>query len=306
MSAAHPPHEALYHYYCEFDACALLHRHARRDLTPVPEMVTNFLGVQIPPKVFPAILAPQQGTVEPLPDPGNWHADIAEWAAALLSVEQAETDYRIVELGCGWGCWLVNMGSAARARGLSVALIGIEGDRTHLRHAAEVLEINGFGPGEYSLHHGVAAAEPGVAIFPDPQAGAAGWGGAAVFSPDAATLARARSDPQVQVLDCLTLEDLSGGGPIDLLHIDIQGAEVDFVAGNLTQMAAHVRRVLIGTHSRVIEGRLIALLEEAGWQMEMERPAIMPLEGGRQRIAIDGVQMWRNPARLRAAKAGPR
>ena len=295
MTRARPLHEGLYHYSCEFDAQALIGSFVRAGLDPEPGMVTNFLGVRIPPAVFPAVLDRLAGLVEGPPDPGNWHADIAEWAGALRSVTEATGTYRIVELGCGWGCWLVNMGVAARARGLDVDLIGVEGDRTHLARAAEVLALNGFEPETYNLHHGVAGPRPGKAIFPDPEAGTAAWGGEAEFYPDAAALARADRTPGVQVLDCLTLGALSDGQPIDLLHIDIQGAEADFVDGNVDQIAAHVRRVLIGTHSRVIEGRLVAAFTAAGWVLEMERPAIMVVENGRQRIAIDGVQMWRNP-----------
>lgn len=287
--------DALYHYYCEFDAPGLIETYCRPGRAEEPGMVVNFLGVRIPTKVCPEILEPLAGHLEPPPDPGNWHADIAEWAAALLSVDRASECYRIVELGAGWGCWLVNMGAAARSRGLPVDLIGIEGDRGHIANAAEVLALNGFAAGEFSLHHGVAGPRAGQAIFPDAGAGAAGWGGQAVFYPDAETRARAEADPTVQVLECKPLAALSRGQRIDLVHVDIQGAEVDFVTGNLDEMQQFVRRILIGTHSRSIEGRLFDILVEAGWIMEMERPAIAPLHAGRPRLAIDGVQLWRNP-----------
>ena len=60
-------------------------------------------------------------------------------------------------------------------------------------------------------------------------------------------------------------------------------------------MQTHVRRVLIGTHSRAIEGRLEEIFLKAGWRMEMDRPAIAPLQDGKPVIYIDGVQMWANP-----------
>ncbi|SDI70263.1 class I SAM-dependent methyltransferase [Alloyangia pacifica] len=295
MTRSQPSLDALYHYSCEFDAVGLIRSFARDDLEPTPGASTNFLGVKVPVKVFPPVLTALEGKLEGPPDPGNWHADIAEWAAALLSVVRARGSYRIVEIGCGWGCWLVNMGTAARARGLDVALIGIEGDAGHLSRAAEVLQMNGFTPGDYRLHHGIAGPRAGKAIFPDSKSETTGWGGEAIFFPDAATLARARRDPDVQVLDCMPLKALSDGAVIDLLHIDIQGAEVDFVTGSMADISSHVRRVLIGTHSRIIEGQLSAHFLEAGWIMEMERPALMPLHAGRPHIAIDGVQLWRNP-----------
>lgn len=297
MPPSRPLHEALYHYSCEYDAFGLIQSFAVRDQKPDPDLILNFLGVKIPVKVFPPVLESLRGRVEPVPDPGNWHADIAEWGGALRAVEQARDGrFRIVELGCGWGCWLVNMGAAARSRGLEVDLIGVEGDANHLANAREVLEMNGFSAEQFHLNHGIAAPRPGKAIFPNPEEGSAAWGGEAVFYPDATVLAAAEQDPSVQVLDCLTLDMLSQGQVIDLLHIDIQGAEADYVRGNMDNMDRLVRRVLIGTHSREIEGQLMTYFQKAGWRMEMDRPVIAPLHHGAPVTRIDGVQMWVNPA----------
>jgi hypothetical protein len=289
------PPSPLDHFAASFDARALIAAFAVPGLAPGPGVVTNFLGARIPPGVFPQILERMAGKLEPPPDPGNWHADIAEWAAALRSVDLARGSYRILELGCGWGCWLTNMGVAARARGLAVDLIGIEGDAGHLGRAREVLLLNGFAEDDFRLVHGVAGPRPGLAIFPRPE-GMANWGGQAQFHPDAETLARARANPALQVLDCHTIPELAGNRPIDLLHIDIQGAEAAFVEGNLEHMAGHVRRVLIGTHSRAIEGALTTRLLDAGWRLEMERPAVVTIHAHRPVCHVDGVQMWANPA----------
>lgn len=293
----HPIHQALYHYYSAFDAPALIARFAVADQEGTPGTLTNFIGLRVPVQVFPPVLAQMDGQVEGPPDPGNWHADIAEWAAALHAVAEAAPrgHLRVVELGCGWGYWLGITGAAARQLDLPVDLIGVEGDANHLANARAMLALNGFAEDEFKLVHGIAAPARGRAIFPGPKAGEAGWGGEAVFDADDETLERAEADASVQVLDCYPLGDLSGGDPIDLLHIDIQGAEADFVIGNLADMQTHVRRVLIGTHSRAIEGRLEEIFLKAGWRMEMDRPAIAPLQDGKPVIFIDGVQMWANP-----------
>lgn len=296
MLKASQIHGALNGWSGSFDAEALVAAFARTDQAPEPGVVLNFLGTRIPPSVHPSILEPMAGTVEQAPSPGNWHADIAEWGAALHSVSLAQGVYRIVELGCGWGCWITNMGVAARTRGLSVELIGIEGDAGHLSQARQVLEMNGIGPDEARLVHGVAAPRRGKAIFPVPERPGEDWGGAPVFDPIPSELAAAKADPRRVVLEAYTLDDLSSGQPIDLLHIDIQGGELDFVRGNAEQVEAHVKRVLIGTHSREIEGGLTAHFLARGWKLEMERPAINEIVEGRPEIRIDGVQMWVNPA----------
>lgn len=290
----HPLHEALFHFHAEFDAGGLLNRFAVPDLQGRPGTVTNFLGLHVPVSVHPPVLTAMDGTVEPVPDPGNWHADIAEWSAALHAVTAARGQFTVVELGCGWGCWIMNTGLVARRLGLELHLVGIEANAPHLAQAENALALNGFSPGDYRLIHGIAGPRSGKAVFEMTEEG--GWGGAAHFDPDAATLRRAETDPALRVLDCYALRDLTGtDGTIDLLHIDIQGAETEFVRGNSDDLAACVRRVLIGTHSRVIEGELIAHFTAAGWRLEMERTAIMPLRGGAQQLVIDGVQMWANP-----------
>ena len=86
---ARPLHDALYHYACEFDALALLEAFHLQGQAAEPGIIRNFLGTRIEPLVCPPILTARAGIVEGLPIPGNWHADIAEWAGALRSVALA-------------------------------------------------------------------------------------------------------------------------------------------------------------------------------------------------------------------------
>lgn len=286
---------ALWNWSCEFDAEEIVSRFEIKDQTPEPGIIRNFLGTRITPAIYPQVLTPHAGTVESKPAPGNWHADIAEWAAALRTVAQAKGQYRVVELGCGWGCWMVNMGVAARHRGLEVTMAGVEGDRNHLANLRETMTLNGFGQNDYRVWHGIAGPKPGKALFPDPTAGTAHWGGEPVFYPDTDTLAQAVTRDDVQILDCVTLSELGADQSIDLLHIDIQGGEADYVEGNAAEMARLVKRVLIGTHSRILEGRLMTHFYNQGWRLEIERPAVMVHKDGTQKFRIDGVQMWANP-----------
>lgn len=52
--------------------------------------------------------------------------------------------------------------------------------------------------------------------------------------------------------------------------------------------------LLIGTHSRHIEGRLFETLLRAGWQLEIERPALLSVGLENPVVTVDGVQGWRN------------
>ncbi len=290
-----PPHDALYHYYCEFDALGLISKYQASGVTPEAGLIRNFLGTRVLPAVHPTVLNALQGTVEALPVPGNWHADIAEWAAALKTVEMARDTYRILELGCGWGCWITNMGVAARARGLDLELIGIDGDQHHLEMARTTLELNGFSENSFRLVHGIASHEPGQAAFPRSAPGDANYGRSAEPLSEAERPANAGVQSEQQILDCYTIEQLSGPARLDLLHIDIQGAEYRFLMGSFSHVRRHVRRVLVGTHSRTIEGDLMEHFLAQGWRLEMERPAVAPLQKGVPITLIDGVQLWANP-----------
>jgi hypothetical protein len=81
---------------------------------------------------------------------------------------------------------------------------------------------------------------------------------------------------------------------IDLLHVDIQGSEADLIAGCIPILSDRIAYIVIGTHSRQIEGRLFDSLLQAEWRLEMERPAIFSLANGVPTITVDGVQGWRN------------
>lgn len=110
------PMGALFYYNAfGMNPIELIEEFARNDLEPDPNIAINFIGLKTPIDVYPPILEAQRGTVEAPPSPGNWHADIAEWASAFHAVKKSGDTFRIIELGCGWGCWLANTGVAARS-----------------------------------------------------------------------------------------------------------------------------------------------------------------------------------------------
>lgn len=285
----------FWHYASTFDPIALITKYEKRDRESHAGLLTNFLGARVDPSLFGNLLPDAAGHVEPNPIPANWHADIAEWGAALLAVDEATDVFRIVELGCGWGCWLNNTGMAAQSRGLRVDLIGIEGDEQHISSALSTLTLNQFEPSEYRVVHAVAAPNRGKALFPIVDDPGGSWGSEPILNATDDQLEEASRHGQYAILDALPLSDLSDGKPIDLLHIDIQGGEADFVESNFKDISAQVKRVLIGTHSRVLEGRLIDFFIRQGWRMEMDRPAVVGLVNGVPTISVDGVHLYRNP-----------
>ena len=288
----------FYYYNASFDAQAVIRHHAVPDLQPHPRYLTNFLSVLIDPKFFPSILAGRAGQIEPIPIPANWHADISEWAAALRAVDLSPGGFTMVELGCGWGCWMNNTGVAARRTGRAVQLIGIEGDEGHIGFAEEACKINGFHSSEVVLHHGIAAAKPGTALFPHQQAGSS-WGLEPIFNATDAQREQAVRSGHYDALPMIPLENVTARhARIDLLHIDIQGGEADLVTACLPLLRRKFAYLLIGTHSRAIEGKLFDVLLGAEWRLEIERPCRFHVIEGVPSTYVDGVQGWRNPVLL--------
>jgi hypothetical protein len=291
-----PEGSRFFHYNSTFDPVEVMRRHAVPNLRPREGYLTNFLGVVIDPRYYPTILHGRGGQVESVPIPANWHADIAEWGAALRAVDLSRERFTVVELGCGWGCWMINTGVAARRAGLEVHLLGIEADEGHIDFAREACEANGFLASAVSLKRGIAAAHGGTALFPRQERAGLSWGLEPVFNSDEEQRGLALKLGNYEELPVISLPEVVIALPrTDLLHIDIQGGEADLIAGSLSVLSEKVAYILIGTHSRQIEGRLFDLLLENGWQLEIERPAVLSNSATVQTVTVDGVQGWRNP-----------
>jgi len=285
----------FWHYNSSFDAVDVMRRFAVIDPAPMAGMAVNFLGVAIDPRIFPPALAERAGTVEPIPLPANWHADIAEWGAALRAVDLSGPRFTMIELGCGWGCWMNNMGAAARSTGRDIHVIGVEGDVGHIAFAHEALARNGFTPDQWTVVNGIAAGRHGVALFPRQDHAGASWGLEPVFGATDEQRDAAVASGSHDVLPMIPLDQIAGAHDrIDLLHIDIQGGEADLIEECLPTLNEKVAYVVVGTHSRQIEGRLFDMMLAAGWLLEMERPAILSVAGPSPVVTVDGLQGWRN------------
>lgn len=286
------------HYNARFDALNVMRKYAALDLCATPGFLTNFLGVKIEPDFLPSVLRGREGEIESLPNPANWHADLAEWGAVLRAVDLAPgPSFAMAELGCGWGCWMSNSGTAARRRGLRTKLIGVEGDAGHCEFARRCLKANNFDESQYSVLHGIASAKPGEALFPKQQRAGTAWGLKPIIGASPYEVLEAAKRDTHDVVPLVPLEDLLGQEQrLDLLHIDIQGGESSLLAETIEVLNSKVAYIVVGTHSRQIEGELMGLLLGHGWLLEMERPAILSLSvPNRPEVAVDGVQGWMNP-----------
>ncbi|MHB1360274.1 MAG: FkbM family methyltransferase [Rhodocyclaceae bacterium] len=263
------------------------------------------------PFVEPATLDPAR-LKRPVPDDG-FHAEAIEYLALLDAIQRARGSqgFCAVEIGAGWGPWIGAAGVIARRCGVAeITLVGVEAATERFPLLRLHLETNGLRPPGVAendarsggvltrLFQGAIWTHDGEIWFP---ASDVADMGAAAASDASATDYRG-APARHQAVACQRLDTLLGDiERIDFMHIDIQGAEFDLLDDQIHWLNQHVATLMLATHSRPIEGRLIDLMLRHGWRLHREKPCRVdwprecPLVG---RTVADGSQYWLNPGLL--------
>jgi FkbM family methyltransferase len=268
---------------------------------PTPGFITDFLGVKTD-VAFVKGIEVLGGTVQGYPLPrGNFHGDLTEWTGTLQSVLAAKERFVAVELGAGWAPWLVICARACAIRGIDdVSLIGLEGSSGHAAMMRRHFQTNGIRPEKHQLLHAAVGAIDGVAEFPIASDPAADWGQAAIVGQHGGYDYRGHSITATESVPLLSIKTiLADEALVDLVHIDVQGAEVDILRPALSILNAKVKCLIIGTHSRAIEGELVELLGAGGWKLWRDHSCHLTQFDERIICTVDGCQVWHNRGLLR-------
>lgn len=262
-----------------------------------PGFWRDFLGVRTRCDYLPDAYGVLSGAVEGPPgtEKAGLH-EIAEWIGSLRSVLEARARgvLVVVELGAGWGPWLVGTTKAAERIGIhEVRLVGVEGERGHFAFMQQHFRDNGLDPEAHLLIHGVIGVRDGVARFPRSPDPRNDYGSVADY---AAANPSARGE--FEDVRCVALTTLLGQlPPVDLIHCDVQGAEHEVLTAAQAALDARVRRLVVGTHSRRIEADLLSFFSALGWKLEDESVCgLVQADRGLQ-LVRDGYQVWSNPRR---------
>lgn len=244
----------------------------------------------------------------PVPDDG-FHAEAIEYVALTDALHRSRLreSFCAVEIGAGWGPWITAAGVIARHSGCKeLKLVGVEASPSRFPLMRRHLEANGLRPSGISseeaqcdnvftrLFNGAVWTHDGVVLFSD--SNVADMGAAATMSNDATDYRGVKSDNKpipCRRLDTL-LQDL---GMVDFMHIDIQGSELDLLTDQVDWVSNNVKTLMIATHSRPIEGKLMDLLFEEGWQLHREKPCRVDWNKSCSivgRTIVDGSQYWLN------------
>jgi FkbM family methyltransferase len=235
----------------------------------------DFLGARTDPRFRPQIRPDPPGplaTEYPVPQ-----YEYLELVFVLEAIAGAENEaLTVMELGAGYGRWLVTAHRAALRLGLPAPrLIGVEMTPRHFGWLGEHLTNNGVDPSRRRLIHAAVSDRDGEAWFqPEPDPSSAY--GHRVFRRRGGARAPENPAPPPDALEpvrvpCLRLRDLlRSERRIDLIHCDIQGEELRALGDARAELGRRVGRLVVGTHSRHIHRRLRSMLRADGWRLRWD------------------------------------
>src|SRR5581483_9342225 len=187
-----------------------------------------------------------------------------EWIDLLQSVVEAEGHFTMIELGAGWGRWTANAAAALRqVNPLPYTLIVVEAEPTHFRWMKEHLEKNGVNLNQCRLIEAAVAARDGSIGFSIGEDST--WG-----TPNQWYGQSIGGKTPVPSVSLNTL--LAPLEKVDLLDIDIQGAEYEVIESAAEEVDRKVKRVHIETHNREVEKGLRAVFHRLGWKNIFDYP----------------------------------
>jgi FkbM family methyltransferase len=271
-----------------------------------PGFLKDYLGVRIRPESLPEFCRHLAGMIQDLPVPEDWNAEAIEHIGLLKSVHDAMGSYRVMELGAGWGDWLVAGAVAAVHLGIKdIHMFGVEADAGHYASMRQHLIDNGFNPDKHSLLHAAVGATSGKAFFPRVKDFSNQWAARPMQEGNASDLAylttlMGGNLPEMEEVEVIALKDLLvKENRWDLVHMDVQGLEMAICNAGIDELNKRVSRVVIGTHSRKLDGDLVDLFHRAGWVLEHEKPTQFTYNRTLAQLEnmtrVDGTQVWRNP-----------
>jgi FkbM family methyltransferase len=276
---------------------------------PKKGFYTDFSGVRTRLSYFGIESHPAELEPSPVPFPDDaLHAETIEYLAALTAVESANGSFTAVELGAGYGPWIVFSAKAAQQRGLGpIKLKAVEADLQRHELMRSNLGDNGLPVPEVNSHiaedgidvslvHGAVSDKNGTLSFGSQSL--LDWGASPIEGGGSVDYRGMTVD--TDIVNAYTIESvLADLQTVDFMHMDIQGFEYKAIRASLDSLQRKVRVLLIATHSRQLEGEIMGLLHDNGWRLQYEKPCKFTPDSGKDLTALtylDGTQVWINTA----------
>jgi len=229
------------------------------------------------------------------PFPWSWlHEEIYEWIAVAEAVRASRDKFTMIELGAGYGRWVVAAAHLARRLkpGLPMKLVGVEAEPVHFGWMREHFIHNDLDPVEHELIEAAVDAKGGTVYFCESEDPSTDYG-QHVYSEG--------GDPNrlsPRPVDAVGINDLiARHHHIDLIDMDIQGYERVIVPAGIGEMNRRCRRIYIGIHEPAEIGiELTEIFIRNGWTNLASFPFKSDVETCYGTISFtDGCQYWFNP-----------
>ena len=243
--------------------------------------------------------------------------DYFEWIVLLESVVSAEKTYTMIELGAGFGRWLVRAALANRQRrGLPFQLIAVEAEPAHFELIPLHFRDNNIDPADHVLIQAAVTDHGGDALFrvgrrrQQVESEATEWYGQSLIDAGGASKSRADGEykgfpllkhekgwksirvPSIALSD--VLRDLD---KVDLIDLDVQGEEFRVISSAIEEITRKAKRLHIGTHSKEVETGLRRVLRKYHWKCQADYTCGSTSETPWGPVQFgDGVQSWVNPS----------
>jgi len=217
-----------------------------------------------------------------------------EWISLLESINVAQGKFTMIELGAGYGRWLVSAVKALKQKkDIPYYLIGVEAEPEHFQMMRNHFHNNGLNPDEHICIKAAVTDNDDTALFAVGHAKE--WWGQAIMK-KSSIIQSEYKNAHVEKIKAISFNTiLNPLSYVNLIDIDVQGAEFKALAASADQLDSKVKRVHIGTHSRKIEKNLRKLFKSLGWtnvyDFECQRENATPF--GKIKFG-DGVQCWIN------------
>lgn len=298
-----------------FGALGRKHSHPIFDVFPPigeqPNVDTDYLGVRTQAEMLP--VGARSPAFDGFPPPPRIDEEYFEWIDVLEAAQAASGQFTMIEVGAGYGRWAMRGWRAAQRLGKEAKIVLVEADPQHLAWAKSHLAFNGVPDGKAKFVEAAVSPEVGTTTFvvempPGDVAGDLWYGPALAWDKPVEggtshqtyhgrpllDLPNGWRGIEVATLPLSVV--LHGEGVIDLVDLDIQGAESAAIAEAIEPLTAKVRRLHIGTHGRDIEVSLRRSLSAAGWRLVRSYACQRWnwTRFGWVRFG-DGVQTWVNP-----------
>lgn len=286
-----------------------------------PGFFYNFLGVKTRNYYVNQkdTLVPKNSQKKPdleiIPRLPDFDSEYFDWIEILDSVKSAKDKFVMIELGAGYGRWMVNAAVGVRLMNpVPVKLVAVEAEPIHYTWIKEHFADNGINPKNHQIIN--KAVSPKTSLVRFWIGNPSEWYGQMIahdqtyshsdvlkfhinslIRPLLPNRRRIPEDKKTIFMKSISLNRiLSDHQIVDLVSMDIQEMEFLVIEDSLRQLNQKVKKIHIATHLPELEEKIRALMHHNKWKNSVDYRCMSTNKTPYGDIYFqDGIQTWINP-----------